>query len=52
MASGDTRVAELVDHDCGTITAWFVVTVVYKSVQSPVIREQLILEKELAGQST
>ena len=54
MAAGDTPAADPVDHDCGTMkwTAWFVVTVVYKSVQSLVIGEQLVLEEEPAGQST
>ena len=36
MAADNIRVADAVDHDCGTTmmkcTAWFVVTVVYKSV--------------------
>ena len=27
MAADDTRAADPVDHDCKTMTAWFVVTV-------------------------
>ena len=44
MAAGDTRVADLVDTVHNEITAQFVVTVF--------IIEQLVLEKEAAGQST
>ena len=56
MAADNIHATDAVDHDCGTTmmkwTAWLVVTVVYKSVQSPVIGEQYVLEKEPASQYT
>ena len=52
MAAGDTHVADLVDIVHHEIDSAVHSHHVYKSMWSPVIGEQLILEKEPAGQST
>ena len=52
MAAGDTHVADPLDtvhHEKESLAHSLHV---YKSVWSPVIKEQLVLEKEPAGQST
>ena len=52
MAAGDTSVADPVDTMHLEMGSAVRSQRVYKSVQSPVIGEQLVLEKEPVGQST
>ena len=52
MAAGNTSVADPVDIVYHEMDSTVRSRRVYKSVWSPVIGEQLLLEKELAGQST
>ena len=52
MAAGNTPVADLVDNMHHEINSTVCSHCVYKSVWSPAIGKQLILEKEPAIQST
>ena len=52
MAAGNTREADPVDTVQHEMDSTVRSHHFYKSVQSPVIGEQLVLEKEPAGQST
>ena len=52
MAAGNTHVADPVDTVHHKKDSAVCSHSVYKSVWSPVKGEQLVLEKELAGQST
>ena len=52
MEAGDTRAADLVDTVHHEMDSTVRGHHFYKSVQLPVIAEQLILEKEPAGQTT
>ena len=53
MAAGDARVLDPLDHVRYEMNSVLVCSHhVYKSVRSPVIGKQLVLEKEPDGQST